>query len=82
MTYALPSDPGAPAGVQWIYAGSVYGYLFYYGAAGPWKTQTSRALITPSGGVTDRYATKILWHVPGGSGAVTINGQRLDEPGH
>jgi hypothetical protein len=81
VTYALPSDPGAPAGVPWIHAGSVYGYLFYYGAAGPWKTQTDRALITPGGGVTGRYATKILWHIPGGSAVVTINGQRLDAPG-
>jgi hypothetical protein len=39
------------------------------------------SLITPDGGVTGGYATKILWHIPGGSAVVTINGQRLDAPG-
>lgn len=46
-------------------AGAVYGYLFYYGADGPWKTQRSRVLITTRGGVPGGYATKILWHVRG-----------------
>lgn len=82
VTYSLPSDPGAPAGVPWIHAGPVYGYLFYYEAAGPWKSQTDRVMITPGGGIPGQYATKILWHVPGGSGIVSIDGQRLDGRGH
>lgn len=81
VTYALPSDPGAPAGVPWVRAGAVYGYLFYYGADGPWKTQRSRVLITTRGGVPGGYATKILWHVRDGSSVVTVSGRRLDGPG-
>jgi hypothetical protein len=76
VSYADPPDPRAPS-IPWIHAGPVVGYLFYYGAAGPWQTQTDRVLITPRGG-TSRYATKILWHVRGGSRSITISGRRLD----
>lgn len=81
VTYALPSDPGAPAGVPWVRAGAVYGYLFYYGADGPWKTQPGRVLITTRGGVPGGYATKILWHVREGSSVVVVSGKKLDGPG-
>ena len=81
VTYSLPADPGAPAGVPWVRAGPVYGYLFYYGAGGPWKTQPGRVLITTRGGVPGSYQTKILWHVPGGSIVVAVSGRKLDGPG-
>lgn len=81
VTHALPSDPGAPAGVPWVRAGTVYGYLFYYAADGPWKAQPSRVLITTRSGVPGGYATKILWHVPEGSSVVTVSGKKLDGPG-
>jgi hypothetical protein len=81
VTYALASDPGAPAGVPWVRAGAVYGYLFYYGAAGAWKSRPDRALITTGGGVRGAYATKVLWHVRGGSLVITVSGQKLDGPG-
>lgn len=80
VSYARPPDPRAPS-IPWIHAGPVAGYLFYYGAAGPWQTRTDRLLITPGGG-TSLYATKILWHVRGGSRLITISGQRLDGLGH
>jgi hypothetical protein len=80
VSYGTPPDPGAPA-IPWIHAGPVYGYLFYYSATGPWKTQPERAFITPHGGPPGRYVTKILWHVRGGLAAVTLVGQRLDAPG-
>lgn len=82
VTYSLPSDPGAPACVPWVNAGPVYGYLFYYGANGPWKTERDRALITTRGGVRGGYRTKIFWHVRGGSLVVTVSGRRLDGSGH
>src|SRR6266568_8489522 len=66
VSYAAPPDVGAPH-IPWVHAGPVVGYLFYYGAPGPWKTQTDRVLVTPGGGITGQYATKILWHVKGGS---------------
>jgi len=81
VTYSLPVDPGAPAGVPWVRAGEVYGYLFYYGAGGPWKTQPDRALITTRGGEPGSYQTKILWHVRGGSDVVTVSGKKLDGRG-
>jgi hypothetical protein len=81
VSYAAPPDLGAPH-IPWIHAGPVVGYLFYYGAPGPWKTQTNRVLVTPGGGITGQYATKILWHVRGGSLRTTITGQRLDAVGH
>jgi hypothetical protein len=77
VSYAGWPDVGAPH-IPWIQAGPVTGYLFYYGAPGPWKTQRDRVLITPGGGVADSYNTKILWHVRGGSSAVKLVGQRLD----
>ncbi len=80
VSYTAPPDHGAPA-IPWIHAGPVNGYLFYYGADGPWKTQTDRVLITTGGGPPAGYATKILWHVTGGSGGVSVTGRRLDGPG-
>jgi hypothetical protein len=78
--YGPPPTRGAPA-IPWIHAGPVTGYLFYYGADGPWKTQSDRVLITTGGGPPGGYATKILWHVRAGSGRVTVSGRRLDAPG-
>jgi hypothetical protein len=78
--YVAPPDAGAPH-VPWIHAGPVVGYLFYYGASGPWKTTADRALITTGGGPAGGYATKILWRVRGGRGAVSVIGRRLDGPG-
>jgi hypothetical protein len=80
VSYAAPPDHGAPA-IPWVHAGPVNGYLFYYGAQGPWKTQRDRVLITTRGGPPARYATKILWHVIGGSGSISVTGRRLDGPG-
>jgi hypothetical protein len=81
VSYATPPDRGAPS-IPWIHAGPIFGYLFYYGASGPWKTQPDRVLITTRGGIPGGYQTKILWHVRGGrSGRVTIVGRRLDAPG-
>lgn len=80
VSYAAPPDPRAPR-IPWIHAGPVSGYLFYYGATGPWKTLPGRVFITPHGGPPGGYATKILWHVRGGSATVTVVGQRLDAPG-
>jgi hypothetical protein len=82
VSYAAPPDRAAPS-IPWIHAGPVSGYLFYYGAAGPWKTQTTRALIIPGGGVpgVGGYTTKILWHVRGGGSTVILSGVRLDAPG-
>ncbi len=77
VSYASPPDLGAPS-IPWIHAGPVSGYLFYYGASGPWKTQPDRVLITPRGGIPGGYQTKILWHVRGGSGTITLVGRRLD----
>ncbi len=77
VSYGAPLDIGAPR-IPWIHAGSVSGYLFYYGASGPWKTQPDRVLITPRGGIPGSYATKILWHVRSASATVTLVGQRLD----
>jgi len=81
VSYATPPNAGAPQ-IPWIHAGPVVGYLFYYGAPGPWKAQTGRVLVTPGGGITGQYATKILWHVVGGARNTTITGQRLDAVGH
>jgi hypothetical protein len=81
VSYALPAYPGAPAGVPSIHTGPVYGYLFYYSANGPRKAQPDRALISSGGGIAGSYATKILWHIRGGSNAVTVTGRRLDGPG-
>ena len=78
--YGPPPTSGAPP-IPWFHAGPVTGYLFYYGADGPWKTQTDRALITTGGGPPGGYATKILWHVRRGSGRMTLRGTRLDGPG-
>ena len=80
VSYAAPRDTGAPA-IPWIHAGPVSGYLFYYGASGPWKAEADRVLITTGGGLAGRYATKILWHVRRGSASLTIAGQRLDGVG-
>ena len=80
VSYGTPPNAGAPA-IPWIHAGPVVGYLFYYGAEGPWKSQTARALITTRGGPEGGYATKILWHVRGGSRRVTVVGARLDGAG-
>jgi hypothetical protein len=80
VSYASPPNIGAPH-IPWIHAGPVSGYLFYYGASGPWKTQPDRVLITPSGGISGSYATKILWRVRGASTRVTLVGQRLDGVG-
>ena len=57
-------------------AGPVVGYLFYYGADGPWKTQPDRVLIsthgqasgggaTPGDGAPDRRGDR---RVRGGAG--------------
>lgn len=80
VSYAAPPDAGAPS-IPWIHAGPVVGYLFYYGANGPWKTTTDRVLITTGGGPRGGYATKILWRVRGGVGGVSVIGRRLDGPG-
>jgi hypothetical protein len=80
VSTAAPPDSGAPT-IPWIHAGPVSGYLFYYGANGPWKTQPERVMITAGGGVPGGYATKILWHVRGGSLSVSLVGRRLDGPG-
>jgi hypothetical protein len=80
VSYAAPPDSGAPS-IPWIHAAPVSGYLFYYGASGPWKTQPDRVLITPRGGIPGGYRTKILWHVRGGSGTITLVGRRLDAAG-
>ena len=77
VSYSAPPDVDGPH-IPWIHAGPVSGYLFYYGATGPWKTEPDRVLITPGGGISGSYATKILWHVRGGSTTVTLVGQRLD----
>jgi hypothetical protein len=81
VSYAAPLDHGAPH-IPWIHAGPVTGYLFYYGAAGPWKTKPDRVLITTGGGRHGGYTTKILWHVRGGSDGVRIVGTGLDGQGH
>jgi hypothetical protein len=80
VSYAAPPDFGAPS-IPWIHAGPISGYLFYYGAPGPWASQPDRVLITPRGGIPGGYRTKILWHVRGGSGTITLNGRRLDKTG-
>lgn len=80
VSYGTPPNAGAPV-IPWIHAGPVTGYLFYYGADGPWKTQPARALIATRGGPLGGYATKILWHVRGGSSLLTIAGVRLDAAG-
>lgn len=80
VSYAAPPDMGAPS-IPWIHAGPVVGYLFYYGANGPWKARTARVLITTGGGPPGSYATKILWHVRRGTDGVSIIGTRLDGPG-
>lgn len=82
VSYETPPDPRAPH-IPWIHAGPVSGYLFYYGADGPWKTQPGRVFITPRGSIpgVGGYATKILWHVRGGGAAIILSGLRLDAPG-
>lgn len=80
VSYAAPPDPGAPH-IPWIEAGPVSGYLFYYGADGPWKAKPNRMLITARGGPPGGFATKILWHVRGGGGALRLVGRRLDGSG-
>lgn len=82
VSYTAPPDASAPK-IPWIHAGPVVGYLFYYGASGPWKTETDRVLITPGGRVPGTGATtKILWQVRGGNGGLRVIGTRLDAPGH
>ncbi|HUO74290.1 MAG TPA: hypothetical protein VMU39_26190 [Solirubrobacteraceae bacterium] len=80
VSYGTPPNIGAPT-IPWIHAGPVIGYLFYYGAEGPWKRQTGRVIITTGGGPQGGYATKILWHVRGGSKRITVVGTRLDGAG-
>jgi hypothetical protein len=80
VSYAAPPDGGAPH-IPWIHAGPVSGYLFYYRASGPWRSQPDRVLITSGGGPPGGYATKILWHVRGGSARVTLVGRQLDGAG-
>jgi hypothetical protein len=80
VSYGAPPDAGAPR-IPWVRSGPVTGYLFYYGAPGPWRTSTERVLISTGGGPPSGYATKILWHVRGGAGSVTIAGTRLDGVG-
>ena len=81
VSYIDPPDAGAPH-IPWIHAGPVVGYLFYYGASGPWKSTTDHVLITTGGGPPAGYATKILWHVRGGRGGVRVIGTQLDGVGH
>ena len=80
VSYTAPPDSRAPR-IPWIHAGPVVGYLFYYGADGPWKTQADRVLISTQGQASGGGATKILWRVRGGSKAVRIVGKRLDAAG-
>lgn len=80
VSYATPPDPSAPH-IPWIHAGPVVGYLFYYGADGPWKTQADRVLISTHGRAPGGGATKILWRVRSGSKVVRIVGKRLDAAG-
>src|SRR4051794_23605416 len=80
VSYAAPPESSAPR-IPWIHAGPVVGYLFYYGANGPWKTQADRVLISTHGQASGGAATKILWRVRGGSKAVRIVGKRLDAAG-
>ena len=80
VSYTAPPDSSAPR-IPWIHAGPVVGYLFYYGAGGPWKTQADRVLIAPHGRASGGAATKILWHVRGGSKAIRMVGKRLDAAG-
>lgn len=81
VSYAVPPDVGAPH-IPWVHAGAVVGCLFYYGANGPWKATTDRALTTTGDGRQSGYATKILWRVRGGRGNVSVIGTQLDGPGH
>lgn len=80
VSYTNPPDAGAP-NIPWIHAGAAVGYLFYYGVDGPWKTTIDRVLITTGGGPRNGYSTKILWHVRGGAGGISVIGKRLDGPG-
>jgi hypothetical protein len=80
VSYATPPDSSAPY-IPWIHAGPVVGYLFYYGADGPWKTRADRVLISTRGQVSGGGVTKILWRVRGGSKAIRIVGKRLDAAG-
>jgi hypothetical protein len=79
VSYAPPQDRGVPR-IPWVHAGPVTGYLFYYGSAGPWRTDTERALVPTQGGGPG-FETKVLWHVDGGYGRVVVAGTRLDGPG-
>ncbi|HEY3185040.1 MAG TPA: hypothetical protein VGJ77_19520 [Gaiellaceae bacterium] len=79
VSYSAPPDRGAPA-IPWVHAGSVSGYLFYYGAPGPWRSDRERAIVATRGGGPG-FSTKILWHVQGGYGRVIVIGSRLDGAG-
>ncbi len=79
VSYAPPPDRGGPD-IPWIRSGPVTGYLFYYGATGPWKEQRERVIV-PTNGRGPGYSAKILWRVRGGWGRVTLTGHRLDGAG-
>jgi len=79
VSYAAPPDRGAPA-IPWVHAGAVSGYLFYYGAAGPWRADRVPAIVATHGGGPG-FSTKILWHVKGGYGRVIVSGSQLDGDG-
>jgi hypothetical protein len=80
VSYGPPATPGNAPNVPWVRSGAVVGYLFYYGATGPWQQQRDRVLI-PVGGSGPGFSSKILWYVPGGGGRITIWGRRLDGSG-
>jgi len=80
VSYTAPLDPGAPH-IPWLSAGPVSGYLFYYGADGPWREKPERVIITTGGGPAGGFATKILWHVRGGAATLRLTGRRLDGSG-
>jgi hypothetical protein len=79
VSYSSPPDRGAPA-IPWVHAGPVSGYLFYYGAPGPWRSERQRAIVATRGGGPG-FGTKILRHVQGGYGRVIVSGSRLDGDG-